>query len=66
MKVHTTTTHHALCTCCGTSNLTITVDDAGEWSSSECTYCGKSPLSMSPETHAALMAEHERAKESQR
>ncbi|MBA8886108.1 hypothetical protein FHW12_000299 [Dokdonella fugitiva] len=58
----TTTTHHAICTCCGTGKLTVTIDDAGpHWG--DCPDCGKSPLSMSPETHAALMAEHERAKE---
>ena len=58
----TTTTHHAICTCCGTGKLTVTIDAAGpHWG--DCPDCGKSPLSMSPETHAALMAKHERAKE---
>lgn len=58
----TTTTHKATCTCCGTGELTITVDDAGTWSSTDCPNCKRPPLSMSPESHAALMRAHERAK----
>lgn len=62
----TTTTHNATCTCCCTGALTITVDDDGTWSSTECPNCERAPLAMSPESHAALMAEHERAKDAQR
>lgn len=59
----TTTTHKATCTCCGTGELKITVDDAGSWSPTLCPNCNRHPLSMTPESHAELMRRHEAEKE---
>lgn len=61
----TTTTHKATCGCCGTGELTITMRSAEDWSSTPCPVCNLPVRRMDNELHAKLMAEHERAKESQ-
>lgn len=52
------TTHRANCTCCGTGEVTITVDDAGAWSATACPNCKRAPMGMSPEQHAELVRAH--------